>query len=112
MTYTTRQKPRRRAAVGGGINTAFASARSYVAVCSSDDVNARSARAFITVRYLIRASRAIAMMLVADQPAAAFTREPLACASRGGLLGDLSSLKLSYLTPEHGVCSVLIYSGR
>lgn len=69
-------------------NAAFASARSRV--CSPDDVNARSARAFITVRYLIRASRYRDAMLVADQPAvaaaAAFTREPLACTPRGSLI--------------------------
>jgi len=56
--------------------------------------------------------RVIAMLLIADQLAAAFTREPLACASRGGLLGDLSSLKLSYLTPHRNtVFTLYLYSG-
>lgn len=65
--------------VGGAINASLS--REFA---SSDDVNARSTRArFYYVKYLIRDSRAIAMMLIAAAAAAvAFTRNLIACTPR------------------------------
>lgn len=67
-------------------NTAFASARSYVAFVRPTMLT-RDRLALLLPRDTLSAPRAIALMLLADQPAAAFTREPLALRIRWRTVG-------------------------